>query len=171
MDRLTYYFLLGSNVGYRDLNLELGIIKIRQAGFWIEATSSVYETEPWGGKTELPFLNVAVRAKSQVKPETALFLMKKVERELGRNDDLLAKARYSARIVDIDIIFVEGVRLESERLQIPHPMAHRRLFVLVPLSEVVLSDSDASFWLDDALENFEGKEAYPKKLKRNFLVK
>lgn len=171
MDKFVYYLLLGSNVGERALNLKLAILKLKEAGFKLDATSSIYETEPWGGKTNLPFLNISVRARSQIKPESALYLIKKIERELGRNDELLGKDKYSARIIDIDIIFVEGIKIASERLQIPHPLAHKRLFALIPLSEVVLLNSDAYAWLKNALKSFKEKEPQPKRLMRNFLVK
>lgn len=166
MDRYTYYFSLGSNIGFRFDYFFKAFERLNSLGFSIEKVSSVYETEPWGGATSKNFFNISVRAKSQIAPEKALFLIKKIEQECGRKDDLLNKPRYSARSLDIDIVYVEGIAVGKEFLQIPHKHAAQRDFVLIPMFEVVMPGSNAQKWLNDALSSFSGNSFILRKIRK-----
>ena len=65
-----------------------------------------------------------------------------IEREWGRDrvaeceEKLLTGERYASRVVDIDIIFYDDIVVESEKLTLPHPLMHKREFVLRPMLEV-----------------------------------
>ena len=99
----------------------------------VEGCSSVYETEPVGEVPEQrDFLNAAVRVETQLTPLELLDACKAVEGEMGRVEG----PRHGPRPIDIDLLLVEGEKLETERLRLPHPEVTSRRFVLVPLLEL-----------------------------------
>ena len=59
----------------------------------------------------------------------------KVERELGRTIKS-SNGIYHDRIIDIDILLYDNVVMDTKRLTIPHPLMHKREFVLQPLCEI-----------------------------------
>jgi 2-amino-4-hydroxy-6-hydroxymethyldihydropteridine diphosphokinase len=44
--------------------------------------------------------------------------------------------RWGPRVIDLDIIFYGGLVMDEKGLTIPHPSAHERAFVMVPLAEI-----------------------------------
>jgi 2-amino-4-hydroxy-6-hydroxymethyldihydropteridine diphosphokinase len=127
------YLLLGGNLGNRALNLEAAREQVRLHIGEPQKISSVYETEPWGFSHHIPFFNQVVISLTLLEPEGVLGEIKKIERSLGRNRE---KGGYSARTMDIDILFYEGRIINTEGLVIPHPRLHERRFALEPLLEI-----------------------------------
>jgi 2-amino-4-hydroxy-6-hydroxymethyldihydropteridine diphosphokinase len=120
----------------------------------VEAVSSVYETEPVGEILDQPdFLNAAVRVRSALAPEELLDLCKAIEVEHGR---AFGGPRHGPRPIDIDLLLLGEVEMETERLALPHPQVASRRFVLAPLLELdpglALPDGTR---LADALEELE----------------
>lgn len=131
------YLGLGSNVGDRVAHLRAAIAALPEHGAAVEAISSVYETEPVGDVLDQPdFLNVAVRIRTELEPETLLEACKAIEVEQGR---MLAAGRHSPRPLDVDLLLLDDLELSTERLTLPHPEVTSRRFVLAPLLEL---DSD-----------------------------
>jgi 2-amino-4-hydroxy-6-hydroxymethyldihydropteridine diphosphokinase len=130
----TCYLGLGSNVGDRSEHLRAALRLLREHGVEIEATSSVYETEPVGEILDQPdFLNAAVRISTGLDPEALLDLCKAIEVEQGR---MLGGPRHGPRPLDVDLLLVDDIELETERLTLPHPEVASRRFVLAPLLEL-----------------------------------
>jgi 2-amino-4-hydroxy-6-hydroxymethyldihydropteridine diphosphokinase len=103
-------------------------------GVEVEAVSSLYETEPVGEITEQQdFLNAAARVSTELEPEQLLDVCKAIEVEHGR---LFGAPRHGPRPLDIDLLLLGDLELESERLRLPHPQVSSRRFVLVPLLEL-----------------------------------
>jgi 2-amino-4-hydroxy-6-hydroxymethyldihydropteridine diphosphokinase len=103
-------------------------------GVEVEAVSSLYETEPVGEILDQPdFLNAAVRIRTALEPEALLDLCKAIETEHGR---VFAAPRHGPRPLDLDLLLLGEVELESERLTLPHPQVLTRRFVLAPLLEL-----------------------------------
>jgi 2-amino-4-hydroxy-6-hydroxymethyldihydropteridine diphosphokinase len=128
------YLGLGSNVGDRRANLQAAVEELWVHGVPVLESSSVYETEPVG---EVPdqreFLNACVRIETELEPEPLLDQCKAVERVLGRTP---GGVRHGPRPIDVDVLLLEGVEYESERLRLPHRECTTRRFVLVPLLEL-----------------------------------
>jgi 2-amino-4-hydroxy-6-hydroxymethyldihydropteridine diphosphokinase len=100
----------------------------------VVARSSVYETEPQGEVLDQPdFLNAAVAIETDLEPEGLLDLCKDVERELGRD---FGQVRHGPRVVDVDVLLLDDIEYESERLTLPHREVRTRRFVLEPLVEL-----------------------------------
>jgi 2-amino-4-hydroxy-6-hydroxymethyldihydropteridine diphosphokinase len=130
----TGYLGLGSNVGDRAEHLRAAIAALPEHGVEVEAVSSAYETEPVGEMLDQPdFLNAAIRVRTELEPEPLLEVCKAIEFERGR---MLAASRHSPRPLDIDLLLLGDLELESERLTLPHPEVTSRRFVLAPLLEL-----------------------------------
>jgi 2-amino-4-hydroxy-6-hydroxymethyldihydropteridine diphosphokinase len=128
------YIALGSNLGERARNLAAAREAMAHDTVEIAAASSVYETAPWGPKPQGPYLNQVVRGTTQLAPGDLLARLLEIERALGRKRD--GVERNGPRIIDLDILFYEGVPTDEPDLQIPHPRMLERAFVLVPLAEI-----------------------------------
>jgi 2-amino-4-hydroxy-6-hydroxymethyldihydropteridine diphosphokinase/dihydroneopterin aldolase/2-amino-4-hydroxy-6-hydroxymethyldihydropteridine diphosphokinase len=74
------------------------------------------------------YLNAVVILETALAPETLLDQLNGIEGDLGR----VRAERWGDRTLDIDIVTMEGVRLDNARLTLPHPRAHERRFVLEP---------------------------------------
>ena len=96
--------------------------------------SATYETEPVGEVTEQPdFLNAAARIRTELEPESVLDACKAIEIEHGR---MFGGPRHGPRPLDIDLLLLGDLELETERLTLPHREVSSRRFVLVPLLEL-----------------------------------
>jgi 2-amino-4-hydroxy-6-hydroxymethyldihydropteridine diphosphokinase len=128
------YLGLGSNVGDREAQLRAGLDGLRERGIELEAVSSTYETEPVGALLDQPdFLNACTRIRTDLDPEALLDVCKEIEVERGRT---LTAPRHAPRPLDIDLLLLGDLELETERLTLPHPEVTSRRFVLVPLLEL-----------------------------------
>ncbi len=127
------YLGLGSNVGDREEYIE-------QAGFLLEKNpniqvikrSSNYETEAEGGGDQAPFINAAVEIRTKLEPHRLLEVCQEIETVLGREREM----EWGPRTIDIDILLYGNEIISDDKLQIPHPMMHERVFVLKPLKEI-----------------------------------
>jgi len=128
------YLGLGSNVGDSAAHLRAAIELLPAHGVEVEAVSSTYVTEPVGEVLDQPdFLNAAIRIRTALGPEQLLDACKAVEAERGRS---FAAPRHSPRPLDVDLLLLGDVELESERLRLPHREVTSRRFVLAPLLEL-----------------------------------
>jgi 2-amino-4-hydroxy-6-hydroxymethyldihydropteridine diphosphokinase len=128
------YLGLGSNVGDRLGHLRAALDRLAERGVEVEAVSSVYETEPVGEILDQPdFLNAAVRISTELGPHELLDLCKAIEVEQGR---MFGGPRHGPRPLDVDLLLLGDLVLESERLMLPHREVTSRRFVLVPLLEL-----------------------------------
>jgi len=128
------YLGLGSNVGDREAHLRAAVAALDEHGVEVEATSSLFETEPVGEILDQPdFLNAAVRIRTELEPEALLDLCKAIEVEQGR---MLGGQRHGPRPLDLDLLLLGDIELASDRLTLPHPQVTSRRFVLEPLLEL-----------------------------------
>jgi 2-amino-4-hydroxy-6-hydroxymethyldihydropteridine diphosphokinase len=131
---LIGYLGLGSNVGDRHAHLRAALDLLAEHGVDVEAVSSAYETEPVGEILDQPdFLNAAARIRTELEPEALLDVCKAIEVEQGR---MLAGPRHGPRPLDVDLLLLGDLEVESARLRVPHPQVTARRFVLVPLLEL-----------------------------------
>lgn len=99
----------------------------------ILAKSSLYRTPPWGKTDQPDFLNAALVLDTYLSPLALLSLCQRLELAAGRQ----RKERWGARTLDVDIIAMEGIVRQDQPLVLPHPYYRKRLFVLIPLLEIV----------------------------------
>lgn len=140
---------LGSNMGDRADNMRKAIAAVGELPCTIvEAVSGMIETEAEGewdraadGRKPGSFLNCCVRIETAVRPERLLAMVKKIEKDLGRDSERIrmnekGERIYSDRPIDIDILLYGRRRINTPALQIPHPRMQERDFVMIPLGEI-----------------------------------
>jgi 2-amino-4-hydroxy-6-hydroxymethyldihydropteridine diphosphokinase len=127
----TVYLALGTNTGDRLANLRMAL-GVFPPDVMVKAESPVYETEPWGYTDQPAFLNMVIRAETDLSPLALLAHLKGLEQALGR----VPTFRNGPRLIDLDILFYDDLTLDSPSLVIPHPSLHERAFVLVPLADL-----------------------------------
>ncbi len=153
MERIGYLGL-GSNVGEREHNLSRALELLDEHGVTVEAVSELYETEPVGEILDQPdFLNAVIRVRTALEPEPLLDACKAIEVERGR---MLAGPRHGPRPLDVDLLLLGDLELETERLRLPHAEVTSRRFVLAPLLEL-----DPELSLPDGTRLAEALEALP----------
>ena len=132
------YLSLGSNIGDRVAFIQQAV-NLLQAGnkTTLVRSSTLYETEPWGNKSQNWFINAVVELKTQLSPEELLDFCQNIEKELGRVRD--GVPRWGERTIDIDILFYNDKIINTPKLTIPHKHLHERAFTLVPLLELIPS--------------------------------
>jgi 2-amino-4-hydroxy-6-hydroxymethyldihydropteridine diphosphokinase len=73
-----------------------------------------------------------------------LSMTQEIERELGRTKKSVGGI-YSDRIIDIDILLYDDLRIHTPELTIPHPLMWKRDFVMIPLHEIAPQITPSSF--------------------------
>ena len=126
------YLQLGSNIGDRLDNLDQSIKIITERIGNVLEKSSVYESTPWGVENQRNFLNQVIFVESNFDPYTILDLVLQIEKDMGR----IRIEKWGERIIDIDILFIDDLIIESENLCIPHEFIAKRKFVLQPMCEI-----------------------------------
>jgi len=127
------FLSLGSNIENRFENLKKALKVLKKSPkIEIIKLSSVYETEPWEVESPNWFLNLVLKAECKLPPLQLLDFLEESEKKLGRK----SKSDNSPRTVDIDILFYNDWIFHTPRLVVPHPLLHKRRFVLVPLAEI-----------------------------------
>jgi 2-amino-4-hydroxy-6-hydroxymethyldihydropteridine diphosphokinase len=122
---------LGANIGNPEEQMQLAIAMLREATDVI-ALSSIYTTEPVGGPEQPNYLNAICIAESDLPAADLLALLHGIEKTLGRE----RVERWGPRTIDLDLIQYGTILSSAEELELPHPRAHERKFVLEPWLEV-----------------------------------
>lgn len=139
MRKSNVYFSLGSNSGNRKSHLQQAVMLLCERVGELKAESSVYESDSWG-YSDKSYLNQVICLKTDFKPQKILEYSQLIEKQLGRRNKSYIGSDgnivYSARSIDIDILFYDNEIIESKTLTLPHPNMHLRNFVLVPLNEI-----------------------------------
>jgi 2-amino-4-hydroxy-6-hydroxymethyldihydropteridine diphosphokinase len=129
---IDVFLLLGSNLGDRKTHLDNAILHIETGIAPVVKRSSVYETQSWGKTDEPDYLNQVIQLKTDLSAAVILEKILSIEKLMGREREI----KWGSRIIDIDILFYGSSIISEPELQIPHPELHKRMFTLVPLSEI-----------------------------------
>ena len=129
------YLGLGTNLGDKEANLDMAMEEIRKRVGEILSLSAYYITEPWGFDSKNAFLNAVCKVSTSLSPLDVLLTTQSIEKDLGRLKKSV-NGQYSDRPIDIDILLYDDIVLDSPNLTIPHPLMHKRTFVMEPLSEI-----------------------------------
>lgn len=116
---------LGSNIGDRRAALRAGVAALPD----VVAVSPLFETDPVGGPEQDQYFNIVVELDTIATPRELLARCQALEAAAQR----LRVVRWGPRTLDVDILLMDGVRIDDDDLQIPHPRMHERNFVLQPL--------------------------------------
>jgi len=127
------YLHTGSNLGNREENLSKVNDLIAKFIGKIVTESRLYETEAWGVTDQPNFYNQALKVETNLKPQAILEKTLQIENE---DFNRIRTEKWTARIIDIDILFYNDEVIKTDNLVIPHPHLHQRNFVLIPLMEI-----------------------------------
>ena len=130
------YLGLGTNLGDKRKNLNDAIRMLENLVGEVEKVSSVIETEPEGFKSDNLFLNAVVKVRTALSPFEILDITQDVEKSLGRKEKS-SNGIYHDRVIDIDILLYDDIKISTPRLVIPHPRMAQREFVMTPLTEIL----------------------------------
>jgi 2-amino-4-hydroxy-6-hydroxymethyldihydropteridine diphosphokinase len=122
---------LGANIGNPREQMDLAVAMLREATE-VTALSSFYSTKPVGGPEQPDYLNAVCLIESDLPALDLLSLLHGIEKSLGRERD----ERWGPRTIDLDLIQYGSLLSSADELQLPHPRAHERRFVLEPWHEI-----------------------------------
>lgn len=133
MNRRRAALSLGSNSGDRLAHLQAAAASLTGAvEVDVVAVSPVVETDPVGGPDQADYLNAVVVVDTTLTPEDLLALAHRIEDAAGRAREV----RWGPRTLDVDVLAVGDLTRSTADLQLPHPRAHERAFVLQPWRRV-----------------------------------
>jgi len=128
----TAFLLTGGNLGDRLQNLHRAARLIEKDCGSIISASSVYQTAAWGFTQQPDFYNQALAINTTLPPDELMSTLLKIESKIGRERSF----KMAPRIIDIDILLMDDLIYQSEKVTIPHPAIAERRFVLTPLAEI-----------------------------------
>jgi len=149
------YLALGSNLGDKADYLKRAKGLLEASLGKVLLASSVIETLPWGVEDQDNYLNQVLCFSCEISPAELLDICQAIENSLGRKRD----TKWGARTIDIDILLYGDQLVETESLQIPHPLMRERAFVLEPLLEIApllldpISAKPYSYFLNQLLRS------------------
>ena len=119
---------LGSNLGDREAHLNHAVGRIPD----VVKISSIWETALVGGPEQEPYLNVVVQLSTDRTARQLLTVCREREEDAERE----RRQRWGPRTLDVDVLWIDGERVDDHDLIVPHPRMFERAFVLVPLREL-----------------------------------
>ena len=122
---------LGANLESPGEAVELAIALLREATD-VKKVSSLYETKPVGGPEQDNYINAVCVIDSDLPALDLLALLNGIEKSMGR----VRIEKWGPRIIDLDLIQYGNILSSSEELELPHPRAFERKFVLEPWYEI-----------------------------------
>jgi 2-amino-4-hydroxy-6-hydroxymethyldihydropteridine diphosphokinase len=122
---------LGANIGNPKEQMDLAISLLRESTDVI-ALSSYYTTKPVGGPEQPDYINAVCTLESDLPALDLLSLLHGIEKSLGRE----RIEKWGPRTIDLDLIQYGGLLSKADELELPHPRAHERRFVLEPWHEI-----------------------------------
>lgn len=132
---------LGSNLGDRIANLSDAVRRLRsERDLRVLRQAAVYESPPLGGLAQDDYLNTAVLLVTSLEARAIFERSLAIEDAMGRVRD--PKEKWAARVIDIDLLWIEGEAVHDSDLTVPHPGLRDRVFALRPLLDLAPDASD-----------------------------
>ena len=130
---MIIYLGLGSNLGDRIKNLRRAIEHIKNLrDVELLRVSSFYETQALHVTNQPDFINAAIKIRTTLEPLKLLDALQKIETDIEK----IRHEHWAARLIDIDILLIDDLKINSERLTVPHKFLNERDFVKIPLAEI-----------------------------------
>ena len=122
---------LGANLGNPEEQIELALALLKESTE-VQSISSLYRTKPVGGPEQPDYINAVCLLESDLPAADLLSLLHGIEKTLGR----VRTEHWGPRTIDLDLIQYGNILSSAAELELPHPRAHERRFVLEPWSEI-----------------------------------
>ena len=131
----TVYLGLGSNIGNRKRMIAQAIENINKQVGVVVRQSALYETKPWGFESPNDFINAAICCETELAPRALMRKLQSIAQQMGRVGKTIGE-QYQDRVIDIDILLYDDIKVNEPDLKIPHPYMREREFVMIPLKEI-----------------------------------
>ena len=125
---------LNSQFGDPAANIAEAVLRLGELGR-VRASSSLHMTAPVGYVDQPDFTNAAALLETSLEPLELLAALLAIERAMGRDRSAAIPAK-GPRIIDLDLLLMDDVVLNTPELTLPHPAMAERRFVLAPLAEI-----------------------------------
>ena len=122
------FLVLGSNLGEKEIFLREAVDSFQN----LKAVSGIYETEPVGGPDQDSYLNIVIELDTDLGARELLEHAQMLEKRANRKREI----RWGPRTLDVDVLWVEGEKVNEPDLIVPHPRMKERAFVMIPLGEL-----------------------------------
>lgn len=132
-----YVIGLGANLGDRAATFESALSAMAQLGN-LQAVSRLFETAPVGGPVQPDYYNAAASLQTSLSPRELLKGLLGIEQDHGR----IRNERWGPRLLDLDILWLEGIAVDEPGLQVPHARLKERNFALIPLLDIAPGAQD-----------------------------
>lgn len=120
---------LGGNIGEVAEQMQAALNSLGDVpGVEVAAVSPLYRTAAEGGVEQPDFINAVAEVRTSLTPHELLSVCQQLEADSGRVRD----QRWGPRTLDVDILAIQGEKVSEPDLQVPHPRALVRAFVVVP---------------------------------------
>lgn len=155
---MEYILSLGTNMGDRLQNIEKCINALNLAPYTdVIACSDIYETQPVGYLRQQDFYNCALRVKSCFDAHEMLGLALGIESGMGRERGIAD----GPRIIDVDLLLAEDLKVDTRNLKLPHPRMLERRFVLRPMLDLFPAGEAYGLNFKKYLDEIEGQRVTP----------
>ena len=139
------FVALGSNLDEPERQLQQAVTKLADLpDCELLDCSRVYASRAVGPGEQPDYLNAVVKLATTLPAHDLLDALQAIENAQGR----VREIRWGARRLDLDLLLYGEQRIDSPRLQVPHPRLAERGFVLYPLRDV----TGANWMLPDGRE-------------------
>lgn len=130
---VTAVIALGSNLDDPEAHVRRAFAQLAALpDTRVTGRSSLYRTAPVGYADQPSFVNACAKVETRLAARALLDALLAIERQHGR----VREIPNGPRTLDLDVILYGGAMIDVPGLQVPHPRAHERAFVLAPLVEV-----------------------------------
>lgn len=134
----TAHINIGSNIGDRLALLREAVAAVERYFADNAVCSEPIESEPWGFESTNKFLNIGLNIEvGEMEPEEVLHRLLHAQAEVDQSPHRNATGEYIDRIIDIDLIAIDNIVIDTAELTLPHPRMHLREFVLRPMVEIL----------------------------------
>ncbi len=162
MEKEKVILAFGSNIGNREENIKTALKFLDANQVKLLKLSSFYKSNPVEYTEQPEFLNCAGIFKTPHSPFKLLRLIKQIEKKMGRKKQI----EKGPRNIDIDIIFYSRVCINTYNLQLPHSSYKDRLFVLLPILEILpdYHPVNSKLTLKELINNCKDNQSQPEKI-------
>jgi 2-amino-4-hydroxy-6-hydroxymethyldihydropteridine diphosphokinase len=130
------YVAIGSNLDHPQRQVHAALAELGNVqSTRLILVSELYGTQPMGPQDQPDYVNAVAGMLTQLDARALLQALLAIESRMGRD----RRERWGPRIIDLDLIWMSGPRIDEPGLQVPHPGVSTRNFVLYPLNDIAPS--------------------------------
>ena len=127
------FIALGSNLQDPETQVKHALLALKKLPKTkLIKASSLYKTSPVGYISQPDFINAAAEISTELSPLELLDAILNIETEAGRERSFAN----APRVLDCDLLLYDDIKMNTEKLTLPHPRMFERSFVLLPLAEI-----------------------------------